>query len=180
MRYTTIIDIRECRPVYCNVNCRLVYLELTLAAGYHDHDRDIVKTSLRQLAARLGLTLSAVRHAVAQLEHYGLLKRKNDVWMVRKFVLEQPITPREKKARDKKVTKAEAERQRQQAELDKSLAETRRMREESASSGLTPFMKYVLGLKEKADHGDAEAAATFARHRKAYEEYTNNAKSEIK
>ena len=73
MRYTTIIDISEIQPIYRNVNARLVYLHLVLKSGYHDNDRDLVSISLRRIAAEVGLTLSATRHAISQLEKAQLL-----------------------------------------------------------------------------------------------------------
>lgn len=99
MRYTTIIDIRENHAVYRNQNARLVYLHLVLASGYHDTDRDIADISLRALAEQTGITLSATRHALTQLERAGLLERTSDrKYHVKKWILDEPPSPRPRKA----------------------------------------------------------------------------------
>lgn len=102
MRYTTIIDLREWPQAYKSVGVRLLYLHFCLVAGYHAEDRDKCLHSFRQLAQYTGLTLSAVRHAVKQLEKLGLLKREGDKWVVTKFVLpkEIPSRPRSTKAKN--------------------------------------------------------------------------------
>ena len=108
MRYTTLIDISEL-PIYRNVNCRLVYLHLTLKAGYHDSDRDIVLTSIRRLAADVGITDAACRHAISQLEQAQLLTRTGGVWMVKKWLLQmEPITTRATTKRQQRAAEAEA------------------------------------------------------------------------
>ena len=76
MRYTTIIDITELPSIYRNHNARLVYLHLVLKCGYHDTDRDLTDTSIRQLSAAVGLTIAATRHALLQLQAVGLLSRE--------------------------------------------------------------------------------------------------------
>lgn len=97
MRYTTLIDISELPDVYRNKNARLLYMHIVLKSGYHDHDRDILDKSLRILAAEVGLTLSAIRHAVAQLEAAGLLKKEQGSWRVKKWIVQEIPTPRTQK-----------------------------------------------------------------------------------
>lgn len=98
MRYTTLIDISENAAVYRNPNTRLLYLHLALKSGYHDADRDIINTSIRRLAMETGLTISAVRHALHVLEEAALLNRKNpNGWMVKKWIIQTPPTPRTQK-----------------------------------------------------------------------------------
>lgn len=94
MRYTTIIDITEFQVVYRNVHARLLYLHLVLKSGYHDQDRDLVALSLRSMAEQAGLTLSATRHAISQLERAGLLSKEGDRWRVKKWFIENPPSPR--------------------------------------------------------------------------------------
>lgn len=104
MRYTTIIDIRENRAIYRNQNARLIYLHMVLASGYHDTDRDITDISLRALAEQTGITLSATRHALTQLERAGLLERMSDrKYHVKKWILDEPPTPRPRKAQSATV-----------------------------------------------------------------------------
>ena len=97
MRYTTIIDITEIPDVYRNQNARLIYLHIALKAGYHDEDRDVLKTSIRTIAWTVGLTVSATRHALAVLERAGLLKRTGSGWIVTKWIQATDPTPRPKK-----------------------------------------------------------------------------------
>lgn len=94
MRYTTIIDISDMPEVYRNRTARLLYIHLALAAGYHDEDRDQVRQSLRVMALRAGLTLSAVRHALALLQRAGLVSKDGDVWKVKKWFVDTPPSPR--------------------------------------------------------------------------------------
>ena len=97
MRYTTVIDIREDPVIYRNHNCRILYLHLCLVAGYHDHNRDKVFVSLRNLAADAGITFSACRHAIRILEKRNIIARKNGVIYVRKWLEENKPTARAKK-----------------------------------------------------------------------------------
>lgn len=94
MRYTTIIDITEL-DIYRNVSCRLVYLHLACKSGYHDDDRDTLHLSIRRIAADVGITVSAARHAISQLMAAQLLKRLDDGrWHVLKWIVATPPTPR--------------------------------------------------------------------------------------
>lgn len=97
MRYTTLIDISELPDVYRNKNARLLYMHMVLKSGYHDQDRDLLDKSLRSLASEAGLTLSATRHAVAQLEAAGLLKKEQGTWRVKKWIIQEIPTPRTQK-----------------------------------------------------------------------------------
>ena len=101
MRYTTIIDISEIQEVYRNKNARLIYLHLALKAGYHDDDRDVINMSIRTTAWKVGLTVSATRHALALLERAGLLKRTGLGWTVTKWIQATDPTPRPKKTTTK-------------------------------------------------------------------------------
>lgn len=94
MRYTTIIDISEFPAIYRNRNARLLYIHMALKAGYHDYDRDLLTTSIRSLSSQTGLTVSAVRHALAQLEDNQLLTRDGLAWRIKKFVIEEKPSSR--------------------------------------------------------------------------------------
>lgn len=97
MRYTTIIDISEMTDLYRNLNTRAVYLHLVLKSGYHDDDRDKIRISIRRLAAESGLTVSAVRNALQQLEKASMIERTSDgATIVRKWILETKPTARTK------------------------------------------------------------------------------------
>lgn len=118
MRYTTVIDISEISEIYKNPTARLLYLHMSLKAGYHDADRDLVRLSIRRLSADVGVTVSATRHALRQLERAGLLTRDGDLWRVKKWVEEQQITTRAKTKREMQEQIQRLERQRQQVILE--------------------------------------------------------------
>lgn len=101
MRYTTLIDITELPDVYRNKNVRLLYMHMVLKSGYHDQDRDLLAISIRRLASDVGLTISATRHAVAQLEAAGLLKKEAGSWRVKKWIIQEIPTPRTQKTVDR-------------------------------------------------------------------------------
>lgn len=118
MRYTTVIDISEITDIYKNPTARLLYLHMSLKAGYHDVDRDLVRLSIRRLSADVGVTVSATRHALHQLERAGLLTREGELWRVKKWVEEQQITTRAKTKREMQEQIQRLERQRQQVILE--------------------------------------------------------------
>ena len=109
MRYTTVIDITDFPQIYRNLNARLVYIHMALKAGYHDDDRDICRLSIRSLAADVGITVSATRNALLQLEKSGLISKSSDCWIVKKWVLQESATPRTQKTASNKDSKLSAE-----------------------------------------------------------------------
>lgn len=109
MRYTTVIDITDFPQIYRNLNARLVYIHMALKAGYHDDDRDICRLSIRSLAADVGITVSATRNALLQLEKSGLISKSSDCWIVKKWVLQESPTPRTQKTVSNKDSKLSAE-----------------------------------------------------------------------
>lgn len=119
MRYTTVIDISELPEIYRNMSARLIYIHMSLKAGYHDSDRDLVTLSIRRVAAEVGVTVSATRHALHLLERSGLLTREGQNWRIKKWVEEQTITTRAKTKREMMDQIQRLERQRQQVILDK-------------------------------------------------------------
>lgn len=126
MRYTTIIDITEDRALYRNQAARLVYLHLVLKSGYHDDDRDIAVLSIRSMAADIGLTVSAVRHAIAKLQGAGCIEHlEASRWKVRKWVpTVVPTSRRQVKARQSELD-AEREREERRIERERKADETR-------------------------------------------------------
>lgn len=94
MRYTTVIDITDFPQIYRNIHARLVYIHMALKAGYHDDDRDICRLSIRNLAADVGITVSATRNALLQLEKSGLISKSSDCWIVKKWVAMEAASPR--------------------------------------------------------------------------------------
>lgn len=140
MRYTTVIDITECPPVYRNRHAREVYIHIALTAGYHDDDRDQVKISIRRLAAELGISVSACRHALGVLTKYKLVSRQRGRLFVRKWVSERAITPREQT----KLTKKE---QLQRRILEEQQLNLERMAEER--QGAVSREEYLRMKKQK-------------------------------
>lgn len=94
MRYTTCIDITEIPSVWRNINTSRLYFFMCLKCGYHDEDRDKIEISLRVLAGQSGLTLSAVRNALTQLEKAGLITKEGNSYRVKKWVASETITAR--------------------------------------------------------------------------------------
>jgi len=178
MRYTTIIDVSEIPRVYTNTNAVRVYLHLCLKCGYHDGDRDIIVVSIRRLSYELGLTLSAIRHALTLLSNYGLIKYNGgSTWTVTKWVTKKSIgtrakTEAEQQIRDRRELETQEleERHRQKAAED-------RKREAMRKQGKTSFTEYyeqhVLPLAER---GDPEGLRLKALHEEAY----NNTIAELK
>lgn len=178
MRYTTVIDISQVPSVYKNPNARLVYLHLCLKAGYHDDDRDLVDISLRSLAMGVGITLSATRHAIAQLERAQLLTRQGTIWVVRKWIMEADITPRARTKREQQAIERAAERQRENEQRERESAIQAQMRNDFRARGKTSFMVWYESLLEKAKAGDEEAVRAVEKHRTTYENHLKQLKNE--
>lgn len=94
MRYTTIIDIREAPALYRNANTRLIYLELVLGSSYQQDTKDRYQGSFRMLAARVGVTVSAVRNSLKQLQALGMISPIDGGWIVKKWIEQPAIIPR--------------------------------------------------------------------------------------
>lgn len=174
MRYTTIIDISEFPAVYKNINARLIYLHLALKSGYHDNDRDLIDISIRRLAAAVGLTLSATRHALGQLEKANLITRQGSLWFVKKWVIESTISTRAKTARQQKAIEAEAERRAENERRERENLIEKQRRENLRAQGKTSFMLYYEDLLKKAAAGDSEAQELVKKHRRTYEQHQKN------
>lgn len=180
MRYTTIIDITDQPGVYRNVHARLLYFHLALKAGYHDNDRDIVDISIRRLAMQSGLTVSATRHALAVLERAQLVRREGTTLLVKKWLMEETISPRAKTKREQRARDQASERERENNERSRSMENDRTQREKLRASGKTQFMLYYESLAEKAAAGDMDAARAMARHRETYEAHKKQLEEELK
>lgn len=171
MRYTTIIDIREYPALYRNPATRLVYLHLVLVAGYHDHDRDLASTSVRRLAKEVGVTISAVRHALDLLIKYQLLVKEGPLYKVRKFVVQSPITKRAQTARQMKAAEVRA-----QEEVDRELRHQERARQEEQrrqlrSQGKTSFMLWYEEMMKQAAQGNPEAIEAVRTNKDTYAQH---------
>lgn len=166
MRYTTIIDISEFSAVYRNEHARLLYLHMALRAGYHDNDRDICRLSVRRLAAEVGLTLSATRHALKVLENAFLIKRYQGAYAVRKFVMAAPVTPRPRSEKKRREQEAKAIEDAMRAEREQREAdERRRLKEKEDATGKTAYQRHIEDLERRAAAGDREAAQALRIHK---------------
>lgn len=169
MRYTTIIDITEDRRLYANKNARLVYLHLVLTAGYHDDDRDEVKTSLRMLAAEVGITLSATRHALKVLSMVELIAIKDGTVTVKKWLPDRAITRRPRNARERSEQAIAEERQRQADREAEERGEKAAIIARKEATGKTQYQEYIERLEAAAAAGDEDARRALARHKSAAE-----------
>lgn len=143
MRYTTIIDIRELPQIWNNQNIARAYLFLCLASGYHDADRDLVKVSVRGLAALTGLSVAASRHALTQLQKAGLITRQGGTWRVIKFVITEIPAARPKTKREQQL---EIERlKRQQEEKEYQARAARKEQLEAAWRAAAQEAEAILG-----------------------------------
>lgn len=174
MRYTTVIDISEYPAIYKNHNARLVYLHMALKSGYHDTDRDLIDISIRRLAMAVGLTVSATRHALAQLERAQLVTKQGPVYKVKKWIIQEPITSRPKTARQQQAIEAEAARRIEQEKRAREEAIERERREQLDVQGKTSFMVYYESLQEKAMQGDLEAIRLVEKHKAAYAKHRDS------
>lgn len=166
MRYTTVIDILEYPTIRCSRNSVYLYLYMALKAGWHDADRDLLDESIRSLAYHSGLTVSATRHALNMLIKAGLVTRTGTVWKVTKWVPEQPVSSRPKTARQQAQIEAEAARRREREEREREEAIERQRRQQMAASGTSYYQRYIDDLRQRAEAGDQDAAATLQRHLK--------------
>lgn len=177
MRYTTIIDVTEVPSVYRNHNARLVYLHLVLKSGWHNDDRDLIEVSLRALSANVGLTLSATRHALGQLERSGLVRRQGTTWAVKKWIIDEPVTPRAKTRQQQRQLDAMAERKREDERRDRERELETLERQRNFEAGKSSFMLWYESLVKKAQAGDEDARKSVERNRAAYEKQCEQMKS---
>lgn len=164
MRYTTIIDLREYPELYRNINIRILYLHLVLVSGYHDDDRDQVKTSIRRLAYDCNITLSAARNALRQLSREGLLRMEDGMYIVTKWTPQKPITSRaktqdEQQRREAAQAATEARRKKEEKEEEQA-RKVNNWREYLEKNNLTPQEYIQIDTRHKAGQGDAAAIAT--------------------
>lgn len=152
MRYTTIIDIFD-TPAWRSSSARLVYFYMCLKCGYHDDDRDVIHVSLRELSARLGLTLSAVRCALPLLISQGLISSSGpSAYKVTKWAEPKEISRRKTK-REREIARIDEVRQ-QEKEMEK------RKREEEVrqAAGKSSYQLRIERLQAAAAEGDQAAA----------------------
>lgn len=168
MRYTPIIDITTIPELWSNNNIVRLYYYMAMVAGYHAQDMDIVDVSIRSLALRVGITVSATRNALRQLAKYHLITRQGNLWKVMKVIPGQTYTKRKKQPTAEQQA---AERQREQ--LITAQAEERARQDAEIQSyydkGTSPMEVYLEDLKRRAEAGDPEAIPIWNRRAKDYQ-----------
>lgn len=152
MRYTTIIDIFD-TPVWRSSSARLIYFYMCLKCGYHDDDRDLIRISLRELSARLGLTLSAVRCALSLLISQGLITSSGiSSYKVTKWAEPKEISRRKTK-REKEIARIDEVRQQ-----EKAMEQAKRAEEIKQAAGKSSYQLRIERLQAAAAKGDPAAA----------------------
>ena len=137
-------------------------------------------TSIRQLSVAAGLTISATRHALLQLQAVGLLSRQGRVWTVRKYVAQTTISARAKSTRQAQQRAEARQREAEERERDQERARERRKIDKIYASGKTPFMVYYENQLKLAAAGDMEAAEIVRKRRQAYEDQCAAIAKELK
>lgn len=153
MRYTTIIDITEYPVIYRNINARLIYLHLALRSGYHEQDRDLIDISIRGIAASVGVSISATRHALGQLQKAGLIARQGENWKVTKYVMQETPGKRPQTKREQQLEIERLKRQEEQARKDAQDSEKARIKAQwtqAIAAASSKFGKVVEGLQAGA------------------------------
>lgn len=168
MRYTTLIDISEIPAIYRSQNARLVYVHLALRCGYHDTDRDIADISVRRLALEVGVSVSAVRHALRLLERMKLVEKQGNVLFVKKWIQSETITPRKQAEKAQKTAEKAQEREKERQTMESQRAREKAEREQLEQQHTSSFIVYYEALQERAAAGDADAPKLLARHRAMY------------
>lgn len=171
MRYTPIIDISENKTLYQNINVRLVYLHLVLKSGYHDYNRDMISISLRELSNEVGITLGAVRHALEILTKSKMIYKKDNVFHVRKWIVEQKITSRATSKRQEQAIQNQKQREKENKEREIEYQERQKRVDDLRKQGKTEYMVYYESMMKKAEKGDLDALKIVERNKSIYEEH---------
>lgn len=144
---------------------------MVLKSGYHDNDRDLVEISIRTLAAEVGLTISATRHALGVLTRAKLLERQGELWHVKKWLIEDMITPRPKSRKEAKERAQTDIRQAADQRREQDADNIRRHREELRQIGKTDFMIWYEQKMKAAADGDVDAQRSVERNKAVYESH---------
>ena len=121
---------------------------MALKCGYHDDDRDILRISLRNLAAQASLTFSATRHALKVLENAKLVTHEKEAWRVTKFVLEKKPMSRTQKTTAPMSASEEAAEKARAADMKKE-EELRMKREFLHNASAAEIQTIIDKLNER-------------------------------
>jgi DNA-binding transcriptional ArsR family regulator len=154
MRYTTVIDVTEIPSVARNPHAFQLYCYLAMKSGYHDDDRDLIDVGYRRLAYLLGQSPASIWHALRVLAKAGLVTREKDGRLrIKKWLSDQPISPR------KKTKKQQSD---ETAALERALAMEKRAREyEERSRNAITYKEYLrLSQEEERSQQSAQGEIT--------------------
>lgn len=167
MRYTTVIDVTEIPQVWGSPNVTRIYLYMVLKCGYHDEDRDMISVSIRNLAWRTGLTVSATRHALGVLQSYHLIERSGLRWRVVKW-LEDAVISKRKTRKEKTSEMVQQERIKAIDKIDEERRSAAERDQELSSQGLSQLILTYEDFYMKAGKGSSVAAQYIKVQRQNY------------
>ena len=170
MRYTTVIDLTEYQEIWDNPNAVRLYFYMAMKCGYHDDDRDKIRASIRCLALRSGITVSACRHALGVLTRHKLIvPGDGSWWTVVKFVIEQQISTRAKTKQQEQQQAIQAERDAQNRALQAQMEKERKQRMDGTVDDPAAFVKMYEEYQSAPN--TALRRAFLARHADTYKNY---------
>lgn len=171
MRYTTAIDLTEIPEIWRNLNACRIYYYLAMRCGYHDEDRDRIQISIRRLAQVTGCSVSATRHAIGVLTRAKLMETKDAAYLVKKFVLEQPVSSRARTKKEQQLQLEAQQRELQHYRLEAQRQEEQRMKTAPTAAEDAAFVRqyeeYLAAPNSQARRGFINA------YKKRYEALKN-------
>ena len=119
----------------------------------------------------VGITLGAVRHALEILTKAKMIYKKDNVFHVRKWILEQKITSRATSKRQEQAIQNQKEREKENRVREEEYKERQKRVEELRKQGKTEYMLYYEKMIRKAQNGDLDALKIVERNKSIYEEH---------
>lgn len=176
MRYTTIIDIREAPALYRNANTRLIYLELVLGSSYQQETKDRYQGSFRTLAARAGVTISAVRNSLKQLQALGMVSPIEGGWIVKKWIEQPAIIPRRQRPKPEQPISL-SEEQKASAEQLNHERWLEKLRQQGIDEFIFRFEENVKAAKSTCGGPGYEVISNIS-YQRVYEDHCRQLKHE--
>lgn len=176
MRYTTIIDIREAPALYRNANTRLIYLELVLGSSYQQETKDRYQGSFRTLAARVGVSISAVRNSLKQLQALGMVSPIEGGWIVKKWIEQPSIIPRRQRPKPEQPISL-SEEQKSSAEQLNHERWLEKLRQQGIDEFIFRFEENVKAAKRTGGGPGYEVISNIS-YQRVYEDHCRQLKHE--
>lgn len=176
MRYTTIIDIREAPALYRNANTRLIYLELVLGSSYQQETKDRYQGSFRTLAVRAGVTISAVRNSLKQLQALGMVSPIEGGWIVKKWIEQPAIIPRRQRPKPEQPISL-SEEQKSSAEQLNHERWLEKLRQQGIDEFIFRFEENVKAAKRTGGGPGYEVISNIS-YQRVYEDHCRQLKHE--